>query len=84
MVWSFFITIPEIARSFCHNESVPMAIHPEQPGAVNKDADMTDSASGGEQMIPGTQGKPSNFSGSQYTEARTNMTGHGKYSVVPL
>ena len=57
---------------------------PTQPGAVNKDADMTDSASGGEQMIPGTQGKPSNFSGSQYTEARTNMTGHGKYSMVPL
>ena len=50
MVWCFY-NCTDIARSFCHIESVPMAIQPAQPGAVNKDADMTDSAAGGEQMI---------------------------------
>ena len=61
-----------------------MPIQPAQPGPFNKDADMTDSATGGEQMISWTQGKPSNFSWSQYTEAGTNMTVHGKYSAAAL
>ena len=51
----------EIVRPFDHLHYVPMIIHLVPPRAID-DADMKDSAAGGQQMIAKIYCKPNNFS----------------------